>query len=116
MVFAVAAAKGGPGASSANAWRRALEMNASIANDPCRTLPLVIDALAERFGDAPALLSDAARLSYRELADRARGYARWALEQGTGKGDVVALLLPNCPDYLAIWLGVTRMGGIVALI
>ena len=115
MVFAIAAAKAGPGASSANAWRRALELTAPIASDPCRTLPLVIDALAEWFGDAPALLSDAARLSYRELADRARGYARWALEQGTGKGDVVALLLPNCPDYLAIWLGVTRIGGIVAL-
>jgi len=116
MVFTTAAAKAGPGASSANAWRRALELTAPIASDPCRTLPLVIDALAERFGDAPALLSDAACLTYRGLADHARAYARWALEQGTGKGDVVALLLPNCPDYLAIWLGVTRMGGIVALI
>ena len=28
----------------------------------------------------------------------------------------MALLLGNCPDYLAIWLGITRIGGLVALI
>ena len=29
---------------------------------------------------------------------------------------MVCLMLANCPDYLAIWLGITRSGGIVALI
>src|SRR5207244_7807666 len=29
---------------------------------------------------------------------------------------VVALLMPNCPEYMAIWLGITRAGGIVALV
>ena len=24
--------------------------------------------------------------------------------------------MPNCPDYLAFWLGVTRVGGVVALL
>ena len=43
-------------------------------------------------------------------------YARWALEQGLGKGDVVCLLMPNRPEYMAIWLGITRVGGVVALL
>ena len=51
-----------------------------------------------------------------ELAARANRYARWALAQDIAKGDTVALLLPNRPDYLAIWLGITRIGGVVALI
>ena len=49
------------------------------------------------------------------LASRANRVARWALAQGIEKGDTVSLLMPNCPDYLAIWLGITRIGGIVAL-
>src|SRR5262249_34132169 len=32
------------------------------------------------------------------------------------KGDVVCLLMPNRPEYMAIWLGITRVGGIVALL
>ena len=51
--------------------------------------------------------------SWRRGANR---YARWALAQGIAKGDVVALLMPNRADYLAIWLGITRIGGVVALI
>ena len=31
-------------------------------------------------------------------------------------GDVVCLLMPNCPEYMAIWLGITRVGGIVSLL
>jgi len=29
---------------------------------------------------------------------------------------VVGLLMPNRPEYLAIWLGITRVGGVVALL
>ncbi|MDQ4062288.1 MAG: long-chain-acyl-CoA synthetase, partial [Pseudomonadota bacterium] len=33
-----------------------------------------------------------------------------------GKGDAVALLMPNRPEYLAIWLGLVRVGGVAALL
>ena len=38
---------------------------------------------------------------------------RWS---SASPGDVVCLLMPNRPEYLAIWLGFARVGGIVALI
>ena len=38
------------------------------------------------------------------------------MQQGIKKGDVVCLLMPNRPEYLAFWVGVTRVGGIVALL
>jgi fatty-acyl-CoA synthase len=82
----------------------------------CRTLPRIIGELAERFGDAPALLSDRETFSYRELSERANRYARWALAQGLAKGDTVCLLMPNRPEYMAVWLGITQVGGVVALI
>jgi fatty-acyl-CoA synthase len=97
-------------------WLRALKLTAEIDKAPRRTLPDVIDDLAERFGDAPALLSDRERLSFSGLADRSRRYARWALDQRLAKGDVVALLMPNRPEYLAIWLGLSRVGVVTALI
>ena len=79
-------------------------------------LPAVVDELGHRLGDKPALLSDRECFTYLELAGRARRYARLALAHGVAKGDVVGLLMPNRPEYLAIWLGVTRVGGVVALL
>src|SRR5262245_17615645 len=98
------------------AWLRALELTAPIPGDPRRTFPVVVDELAERFGDAPALLSPRECLSYRSLAERSNRYARWALDQGIAPGDVVALLMPNRPEYLAIWLGITRAGGVASIV
>src|SRR4051812_15703793 len=98
------------------AWLRALERTAPIAKHPERLFPDVIQTLAITHGDAPALLSDRESLTYRALAARANRYARWALDHGVTKGDTVALLMPNRPEYMAIWLGITSVGGVVALV
>jgi len=103
-------------AGSHRAWRRALELTAPITTTPQRVLPTVIDELAAQLGEAPALLSDRESLSYRALAERSSRYARWALEHDVGTADAVALFMPNRPEYLAIWLGITRVGGVVALL
>ena len=101
--------------SASKAWLRALEMTAKIDDAPRRIFPLVIEELGARFGDAPgADRSRSENFSHAGLAARANRYARWALAQGIGKGDAVALLMPNRPEYLAIWLGITphrRRGG-----
>jgi fatty-acyl-CoA synthase len=102
--------------SPLQAWVRALSLTAPIGSASADTLPLVIERLADRFEAAPALLSSDHALSYRALAQSARRYARWGLSQGWAAGDVVALLMPNCPDYMAIWLGLTRIGVTVALL
>ena len=98
------------------AWGRALAMTAPISRNISTTFPTLIESFADRFGSAPALLSDQGCVSYRELAERCNRYSCWALAQGLAAGDVVCLVMLNCPDYLAIWLGITRIGGIVALI
>jgi fatty-acyl-CoA synthase len=95
---------------------RTLKMTTPIARNPTRIFPTVIDELADKFGDAPALLSDRERLSYRELAARSNRYARWARAQKIDKDDTVCLMMPNRPEYLALWLGITRVGGVVALL
>ena len=95
---------------------RALNLTTPIAKNPTRVFPLVVEELAAKFGDSPALVSDRENLSYRALADRSNRYARWALAQNLAKGDTVCLLMPNRPEYMAIWIGLTRVGGVVALL
>jgi len=102
--------------SALKAWTRALELTAPIGRNQRRILPIVMDELAERYDAAPALISKEAILSYRELSESSNRIARWALAQGVGAGDVVCLLMPNCPQYLATWIGLTRIGAVVSLL
>jgi fatty-acyl-CoA synthase len=97
-------------------WVRALEATAPIAAHPQRLLGDVIEELADKQGDAPALSGGGESLSYAALCARANRYARWALDQDLGKGDTVCLMMPNRPEYMAVWLGLTRVGVVVALI
>src|SRR5579862_9036219 len=97
-------------------WVRALEATAPIAGNPQRILPRVIEEIATTRGDAAALLSAHETLTYRALDERANRYARWALAQGLGKGEAVGLIMPNRPEYMAIWLGITKVGGVVSLL
>jgi fatty-acyl-CoA synthase len=102
--------------SPRKAWLRALEMTAPIVDRPTNTLPVLIDMLADKFGPAPAIISEHRTLSYRGLAEEANCYAIWALRQKLAFGDVLCLLMDNSPEYFAIWLGITKVGGTVSLL
>ena len=97
-------------------WVRALEYTNIAPGSGPTTLASVLDSVADLHGDRAALIAEEERFNYCELAARSNRYARWTIAQGLGKGDVVCLLMPNCPDYVAIWLGLTRTGCAVALI
>ena len=99
-------------------WVRALEGTAPVAASPQRLLYHVIAELAEAQGDAPALIAAVGgeSLTYRALIARANRFAHWALDQRLAKGETVCLMMPNRPEYLAIWLGLTSAGVVVALI
>jgi fatty-acyl-CoA synthase len=107
---------GGGGKSALQDWVRALEATTQIGRNPQRLLLDAIEQLAAARADALALLSAHERLTYRELVERANRYARWALDQNLAKGETAALLMPNCPEYMAIWLGVSAVGGVVSLL
>ncbi|MDR3534915.1 MAG: long-chain-acyl-CoA synthetase [Acetobacteraceae bacterium] len=98
------------------AWIRALDAITIMETAPGTTLPGLLDGLAATHGERPALLGEGDALSYRDLAARVNRVARWAIARGLAPGDAVGLLMPNCPDYVAIWLGLTRAGCAVALI
>jgi fatty-acyl-CoA synthase len=110
------AAKKARAANATQAWIRALSAVKILDQAPTVTLPALLDGLAETHGNNIALIGEGQEFNYRALAARANRIARWAYAQGLAKGEVVALLMPNCPDYVATWLGLTRAGCAVALI
>ena len=77
---------------------------------------LVHDRVRTLGGEEPALIGTNESLSYAQLSAQANRYARWALQKGFAFGDVVALDLMNRPEYVAIWLGLTQVGCVVALL
>ncbi len=91
-------------------------MTSRIEAEPSRLFADVAEHWAARQPDRPALVSDAETLSYRALAERINRYARWALSAGVKRGDTVCLIMPTRPDYVAAWLGIVKVGGVVALI
>jgi fatty-acyl-CoA synthase len=95
---------------------RSLRMTTHIAKHPTRLFPDVIAELAVRYGDAPALISHREQFTYRQLYERSNRYSRWALSENLQKDDTICLLMPNRPEYLATWIGITRVGGVVALL
>jgi fatty-acyl-CoA synthase len=97
-------------------WLRALASAALIAARPERLLFHVIQDLAQTSPDAPALLSAGEIFTYSAIASRANAYARWAVAEGIGKGETVCLMMPNRPEYIAIWLGLSAVGIVVALV
>ncbi len=105
-----------PKDSAQRAWMRALDVTSRATRDPQRILPRALAAWAESYGARPALVGEPESYSFERLAARINQYARWGLAQQIGKGETVALMMRNRPEYAAIWLGLTRIGAVVALL
>jgi long-chain acyl-CoA synthetase len=74
----------------------------------------LLDAVARRRPDAPAILCDAEALSWREIELRAGGVARRLSRHGVRAGDTVALQLPNSWGFVAALWGVLKLGATVS--
>ena len=75
-----------------------------------RTLGALIDELAAARPDAEALVFRGERLSFAALRDRADALARAFLALGVRKGDGVAILLPNRPEWLIASVAAAKVG------
>jgi fatty-acyl-CoA synthase len=104
------------GSTPAQAWLRALETTTRATRDPQRILPRAVGEWARRYGERPALLSERENLDFRALAHRMNQYSRWALRAGLAPGETIGLMMANRPEYFAIWLGLTQIGAVVALV
>ena len=80
---------------------------------PERTLLDYIADTAREHPDHSALLFKGLRVPYGELERVTDAFAAALAELGVKKGDRVALLLPNCPQFIIAELGVWKAGATV---
>ena len=75
-------------------------------------------ARADELGDKPALVDGASgrTLTYAGLASAVRSLAGGLIASGFQKGDVLALMSPNVPEFAIIFHGVAVAGGIITTI
>lgn len=97
-------------------FSRTLRRTLPIIKKPDGTIRDLAEKLADTYGDKIALISERETFTYRDWNERSNLYARWARTNHMQKGDVVALLMPNRPEYLSIWLGIAKVGGVTALL
>jgi len=69
------------------------------------------DALAER-PDAPALLFKGRAVSWRALDESSDAFAGALAALGVRRGDRVAAILPNCPQFFVVELAAWKLGAV----
>ncbi|KAF0186125.1 MAG: fatty-acyl-CoA synthase [Hyphomonadaceae bacterium] len=74
------------------------------------------EKICDQNGPKPAIMFEGKTLSYSQFDNIANTYANWAISIGLTKGSVVALFMPNKPDYIACWYGLAKVGVVTAFI
>ena len=85
----------------------------SLAPYPDKTLLDYLAELAREHGDNAALLFKGAALSYRQLEAESTAFAAALVAMGVTHGDRVALVLPNCPQFVVAEFGAWKAGAVV---
>jgi long-chain acyl-CoA synthetase len=75
-------------------------------------LRLMLEKTVRRYGGKTAVAMGERRLSYAQLDEASNKVANALLGMGVKKGDRVVMLLPNSPEFAAIYFGIVKIGGI----
>jgi fatty-acyl-CoA synthase len=91
-------------------------MSEEAARPRARTLGDLLDEMAAARPAAEAVVFQGERLDYAGLKARADAFARALIAIGIGRGDRVALLVSNRPEWLAAAFGAAKIGAVIAAI
>jgi long-chain acyl-CoA synthetase len=82
------------------------------------TVPLhaLLEQTAARHPESVATIFFGAKLTYRALDQAANRFAHALLKFGVQKGECVALVLPNCPQFLIAFYGALKAGATVTAV
>lgn len=70
---------------------------------------------AQRIPEKPFVIYEGVTYTYGELEERSNRVAR-VFQDAVNKGDTVALLMSNEPDFIAVWFGLSKLGCAVAFL
>lgn len=75
-----------------------------------------IEEAVDKFADNIAVEDERRSLTYRELDNMANRFGHWAKSRGLRRSDTIALMMTNRVEYLAAWIGFSKVGISTALI
>ena len=76
------------------------------------SLKLMLEETARRYRGKTAIVSGDRRLSYADLDEASNKVANALIKMGVDKGDRVAMLLSNSPEFVIIYFGIVKTGAI----
>jgi len=93
-------------------------MRYSGIDDPSQwVLPLVLQEQAHNSPDSTWILfAEGESLTFGEAAQDAQKVAGYFESLGVNRGDRVAMMLPNCCDFIRVWQGLGRLGAVAVLL
>lgn len=77
------------------------------------TLGRLLEEKARKNKGKTFLLFENERITFDKFNEMANRVANGLLNLGIKKGDKIAIMLPNCPDYLYLWFGIAKAGGVM---
>lgn len=83
---------------------------------PDTPLWAALDEAIEEFPDNVAIYFEGIEMTFRELGDNIARAANGFSKMGIGKGDVVAIMLPNTPQFVIAYYGALKAGAIVTAV
>ncbi len=75
-------------------------------------LKLMLDKLVAQYGNKTAIVCEDQRLSYADLDKASNKVANAFVKMGINKGDRIALLLNNSPEFVVTYFGIVKIGAI----
>lgn len=69
-----------------------------------------------RFPTKPCFILDETSLTFQQVEDLTNQLANFFAAEGFKSGDVIALMLENSLEYPCVWIGLSKIGCITALI
>ncbi len=76
----------------------------------------VLEKQAAKYSDKTLILYEDRKISYKEFNEMANRYSHFFHQSGFIKGDTVAVLMDNRPEFLIIHAGLAKIGVIPALV
>ena len=80
---------------------------------PNQSLPEILQETVEQYPNNPAISFFSRKITYQTLSKMSHSFASALQKSGVKKGDRVAIMLPNCPQYVVGYYGILIAGGIV---
>ncbi|CEG49860.1 acyl-synthetase [Plasmopara halstedii] len=79
-------------------------------------VPDLFEQSVEKWPHKPCIQLGRRILSFQDVDHAANRVAHWSQKQGIKRGETVALMMENRPEFIIVWLGLAKVGIVTALL